>query len=495
MAPSKPDYISRLPNEVKSNIVGFLAGHDAADMRLTSSAWRDAACEGLFNVEEIEVYSTTGPRGSVQRGILPIRPYRTLRSVADSLKAWPWLGRSVREVHIYLPDKDLDALETAGKKYLELGNPLASYDRLQEAGSREAAGFDTAAFSEILSSIPHCHTLHALTEKCPWPDHETELHEFWNEYLTADIGHRGEQKFAWKFQEHSAAAIQYSYIVTIALTSKKLNLKQLYLESVPIHAIAHLSHEAINYTTFQPSAEKLRHLQLGIVMDMETIDGSHLTTMPHHFIGLMKNLESLTITWSDRTEIVESWDIYLQNWRALQDTLCRTTWPKLQILRLQDIRMPMTTLKEFVLKHSATLQRLAVAGCFLGYTDREEDMESFDLGIPTDNCRELLLDLRTNGSLKDTRLWFTSYEECFNAPVWTYDYTEPPWFRDDDALLNEFVQGKCSWPMLEDNPDLEWDHEKGTWWTKRGQEKPSYEGRDWDDENESYPRPRKWWRL
>jgi len=49
MAPQL-DIASNLPHECRSAIVGFLAGKDAANLRLASRAWREIAAEGLFNL-------------------------------------------------------------------------------------------------------------------------------------------------------------------------------------------------------------------------------------------------------------------------------------------------------------------------------------------------------------------------------------------------------------------------------------------------------------
>lgn len=86
MALEQSDFLSTLPQEIKSIAVAFLSGKDAANLRRTFRAWRHRATEGLFNV-----YYTTGiPNDDyIIHGIFPLRPHRTYRSVVDGLREYP----------------------------------------------------------------------------------------------------------------------------------------------------------------------------------------------------------------------------------------------------------------------------------------------------------------------------------------------------------------------------------------------------------------------
>lgn len=113
MARRNHDLISSLPEECKSAVVQFLAGKDAANLRLTSRAWRHTAGAGLFNT------SVAYGNGShlITRGVLVLRPYRTYRSMLDGLEEWPWMVPHIKALEVHLPDKDVEQLYVALLSY------------------------------------------------------------------------------------------------------------------------------------------------------------------------------------------------------------------------------------------------------------------------------------------------------------------------------------------------------------------------------------------
>lgn len=500
MAPSSLDFICRLPPEIKSNIISYLLGKEAAALRLTSSVWRDIACEGLFNCLQEAIPEAKEYGDSICRNILIIRPYTTFRSVADKLSAWPWLGNHIRELEIHLPDKSLKILEELGRTYMAQGGLLSSFHRLREAcvnGTEMAElSLDTPSLSKILVGIPNCHTVNVFTEQCPWHADETELTVFWDQY----VHDNPEKIFTHEIQNEIAACQQYSDVI-MTLCSSKLQLKNLHLEAVPLFAF-----EALVYpdapADFRVLLGGLEHFHVGIAHDM-VVDGVILDDYPElrmlvacffQWMGQMENLLSLTMAWKDRDERLWPADeIYLLNWKTLQAQLNRLTWHRLNTLRMENFRAPMKFLEQFILKHSGTLQNLDLRGCFLQYEYRDMGFTSWGPDVPEDNCREMLTELRSMPVLEDIKLYFHICEAEYNYDlVWE----RQPFgkMHEDQVLLNEFVLGEGDWPMLEDNPDLLYDEWYKTFWTKRGREWEPYEEEtdttDTDSTDERLPRPR-----
>lgn len=94
----------------------YLAKIQRTNLHLTSRAWRSVAAEGLFNVfTNTSTIFKEIPDGYTIRGILVIRPWRTYRSVADELLEYPWMAQHVKEIQIFLPDKNVnDVVATGG---------------------------------------------------------------------------------------------------------------------------------------------------------------------------------------------------------------------------------------------------------------------------------------------------------------------------------------------------------------------------------------------
>lgn len=47
--------------------------------------------------------------------VFTIQPYKSYRSLSYGLRDYPWMAQHIREVELYLPDKDIDAIICAGE--------------------------------------------------------------------------------------------------------------------------------------------------------------------------------------------------------------------------------------------------------------------------------------------------------------------------------------------------------------------------------------------
>jgi hypothetical protein len=237
MASSNLDFISRLPNEIRSNIVCSIAGKDAAALRLTARVWRDTAGEGLFNI-----CSEDGPyvgQDAIYRGIFVIRPYTNLRVVADKLREWPWMGQWIKELQIHVPDKNVETITACARAWVRLGHPLASINHISQLRPEGPhSGSDVTSLAKIFSRLPSIDSLYVFTKRCPWPENEIELHKFWEAFVCSDESDH--EEFAYRFQDHNAAHAQYLGIID-ALKSAKSPIHRLHLEMVPLSVFGALA--------------------------------------------------------------------------------------------------------------------------------------------------------------------------------------------------------------------------------------------------------------
>jgi hypothetical protein len=149
-------------------------------------------------------------------------------------------------------------------------------------------------------------------------------------------------------------------------------------------------------------------------------------------LGDMKSLEHLSLTWLDRNESLSSWQMqYLVNWGILRDLLFQKTWCRLHTLALANFLTPDTILNKFLVKHTATLRELSIAGCFLGYSRRHKAFHSWGAYFPEDNCRKMLEELRNQIKLDRTEVSF----EWANDEGYALGCT---W---SENTLDEFVRG------------------------------------------------------
>lgn len=115
-----------------------------------------------------------------------------------------------------------------------------------------------------------------------------------------------------------------------------------------------------------------------------------------------------------------------------------------------------------------------------------------------DNFRDMLETLQSRMMLDEIHVCFNTRNDNICQPLW--EYTGESWDRAwqftgydwktmsipqpnwtiadkwlDDYLINCFLCGLCAWPMVCDNPDLFYDGEHCTWWTKVPERAPELE--------------------
>ncbi|KUJ11199.1 uncharacterized protein LY89DRAFT_723039 [Mollisia scopiformis] len=314
------DFISKLPEECKSAVVRYLAGKDAANLRLTSRAWRDTAAEGLFNVGE--------PYGNceecITRGVLVFRPHRTSSYFINALSKWPWLARHIKEIEIYLPDKRVQemvaALDHRTEMWKEeLDSSWPKY-RLQNLGICRKDLYRMAeSFIDLFSHLTHVESVSAFSERCPFPESEKELCAFWD-YLCPER-FDPEPSFPHRYQDEPAAIHLFIGIFR-ALKYLKSPINRLSLEHVPLSVFEilhrHQTQQAVDRSAkgklglgkalvvhpFESTLSKVRDLHIGLVVDSVQVGPLLPVSKQGAFflkdgLGFMSSLKSLTMIWSD----------------------------------------------------------------------------------------------------------------------------------------------------------------------------------------------------
>lgn len=190
----------------------------------------------------------------------------------------------------------------------------------------------------------------------------------------------------------------------------------------------------------------------------------------------------------------------------MKDALFKHTWRKLETLRLQDFRAPDQRLLKFIIKHSSTIRKVSLIGCFLGHSYLDAPLTSglwaYVGPYLKDNLREMMEGLKKHTKLNEFLVRFEKREGTMCRPIWDesedddfkfwqFEEADPKgdtsldakgipsgvWGENhvDHYLLNRFLQDLCPWPMICDNPDLYWDLEFATSWTKQPEWGITYE--------------------
>lgn len=295
-----------------------------------------------------------------------------------------------------------------------------------------------------------------FTRRCPFTWTETQLSDFWNDYLLEDDVRV--PPFAHQYQDQATATFQYLTILK-AIKHFKPPVKRLLFESTPLEVFGHLYSDIVgdvdddmaqisqplsqtdvaNY--FGESFTNVRDLHLDIVMDSVGCPYSlkRSCSALTHIPAIMKTLQSLSIAWTDKEDDLDhsQESIYLRNWGIWHATLFKNTWVNLQEFRLQDFRAPDELLLRFIIKHAASLRRVSLTGCFLGhsvYFCRDVPANSWT-SHGADNVRAMLESLKLHAKLDEIQVRFSTYEGTISKAIWEGEGDWRAWqFMDSDWI-------------------------------------------------------------
>lgn len=510
--------MSSLPAECQIKIVGFLPGIDAGSLRLACRQWRDIAAEGLFN-QVIRRKEHEPGRRSLKSGVLVIRPWMTCKSILEKLYKTKWAAPYIREVKIYLPDKDADNLYDAAENMGFMVSREQFTDRLYHTCYLNETIEKFSALPALFTRLPHVDTLSVLSKACPFLPTEEALWNFWSEWvdLTPDDD-ENENAFASRYQS-SEAALMYTTVLT-AIHHLPTPLKRLYMDSAPIGCFEALygymtrgdpivlSEDSIRdgmTRVFGGSLDAMQDLNTWVVVDLSSPEAflRRASSILSHFLDKMPCLQSLALIWSDRQGFPPRLPEYIQAWPILHPILSNGTWPHLKTLTLQGFMAPDELLLQLLLKHTSSLEHVAIYACFFGALQVRASRNSILWGwgppYSNDNFRVMLEKLRGRTNIRELLVEFTTNQRVNHrdlTPIWELDinsrlYRPPGLYRlceidwkshvvnfeeegscinQDDYLLNCFLHNLCEWPMVHDDPDLSWD---GSWfatsWTKKSE--------------------------
>jgi hypothetical protein len=282
---------------------------------------------------------------------------------------------------------------------------------------------DFITLNQMFSRLPLVETLSVFSARCPWVESDTYFGDFWRDEV---LNHEpSEQPFGHRYQDRMAAYIQYAAIL-VSIQHLDSPLRRLRLDSVPLEAFQYLcpgladdiDGEEISQTLktadVVSSLTAVRDLHMVIVVDslssVSTLKRS--SSALSQFLGSM-NLHNLSLVWSDmKGDLNPSWEPqYLRAWSIWHAALLENTWPNLEIVRSQDFRAPDKLLLRFLLRHASSLRRVALIGCFVGYSVFCPDISksgAWGSSHSMDNYREFLESLKGQMRLEELRVCFNS---------------------------------------------------------------------------------------
>lgn len=199
-------------------------------------------------------------------------------------------------------------------------------------------------------------------------------------------------------------------------------------------------------------------LHIGIALDVELEEQEDLLKPTHQFLGLFPSLQSLDVSWESPRWLLQG-----------------IHWPHLKRLRLQSLPLIQDTLAAVSMKHSHSLEALSIRECSFEYVDEknDDDVANWHIYYVDPKIQTLLTFLRDKFSLKKFELMLSDWNEGLGGWEWPesstlYDDdweaspgngpTSPDWQiisgvpPTDAKLIEQFVLGRCQWPMTNSHP-------------------------------------------
>ncbi|KAJ8068297.1 hypothetical protein OCU04_003860 [Sclerotinia nivalis] len=441
------NFFSELPIELKARVIGFLAAKDVINLRLTSKAWGGVSVTGLFNV-------CTGH--FVEQGVFSIRPHLDDMTRLRYIAGLPWLAKVIKHVKIYVGDLDMlefDHEVQNVNKYTKIESMFRNEERVnklfEQIVQNRMRHCDPVMLSHSLSRLPAVKYVTATATECPFSESEINFTLAWKRLIRR-----------WNFEPD---ALYDSYDTTfptrssirhlsILLATRQIQqpIQQLVLDSFPVDLfVSQVLHddEDITESSFgihtnflhdmQKFTSKVQDLRIGINPLSNNATHEHTTTLTKTmstFIGSMKSLRSLDISWDVSFRFPND-TMELMN----QDGFYSNTYPHLENLRLSRVRSFDTSFYSFIIRHKATLKSLSLGhGFFLIPQNRPRGCISF---------KTILLKLRDSLKLQRFQLLVSASDQQIYDRDWeSVTYNEDK--LSDAKLFEMFDLGKWAWPMI-----------------------------------------------
>lgn len=335
-----------------------------------------------------------------------------------------------------------------------------------------------ARIGMVFHQLLRVEALSVFTQRCPFPESELELNQFW-EYLYSKTPNVG-----LEYRDDSSAALQH-FAILLMIKKFKTPIKRLMLDFVPIEVFEYLENAKIklgkgNFVDlFKGSHTEVRHLH--IVISLNSFDAEnpleYTSSALSQWLGMMPNLRNLIMAWSDNAndDIARRTDtsIYLHNWRILRRPSFENTWPNLKTLKLYNFGTTDGLLLQFLLKSAPSLQSLTLSACFFDYGLEASRVPSSVWGLDFEkgNFRRFLEGLKRHTKVRWLRVQYSTEGGMASLPLWTDHGRLGGDKKDDDqiarmeqepgsrqsasdhVLLNLFLRDGCPWPMVHDDPD------------------------------------------
>jgi hypothetical protein len=452
---STPPFLA-LPLKCILKVVESLSVRDVENLRLTCRELAASSIQGLFTVTNA---------GSIERGVLSIRPNINGMSKLVQVSRYPPAAEHIKCVKIFTGDIDSDWLLDSATKRFESGpdatkrhHQLTEFLKVMELTSSTYCNYSTlcAAFAAFVN----VDSLIITSKRCPVVQEDILLNKTWSVSLALSSSNSQAYKAVTTIR-------RYESILLAAAGHLKKHLNTLVVDMLPLHVF--------------PTVGNERNLfDLGI--DLDVHECLHLV-IPDLFsriqylcIALARpnllrasgedvqaRLSSMLETMSSMHDLryfdIEFHETYiLESMKGWIGSFYSSHWPHLKSLRISGLRSPRALLSGFVLRHSSCLRNLSITQCLDSYephhassmpTDRYGEQNPIVLGL---SIKEMLTRFRDNMKLEKFQFILEQnkaaleglriYDEDWSRIVSEPSPTDKRWVT---VWVEEYVKGKRGW--------------------------------------------------
>lgn len=438
---------SKLPTELKSRIIAFLAAKDVVNLRLTSTAWGGVCVSGLFNVCD---------RQFIEQGVFSIRPHFDDMTRLRYVVGIPWLAKIIKHVKIYVGDLDMlefDHEVQNMNKHTKFETMFQSEKRvntvLEQVIQNRMRHCDPVMLSHSLSRLPAVQSITATATECPFSESENNFTLAWKQLVRRWNREPDALYDSYDTTFPTRSSIRH---LSILLAARQLQqpVQKLVFDSFPLDLF--VSQDLSDDEDAEPSfgihthflhgvqdlTSKVKDLRIGInPLSNNATTHEHTTLLAKSmsmFIGSMQFLRTLDINLHMSFRLPNE-SMELMN----QDGFYSNTFPYLANLRLSKVRSFDTLFYSFIFRHKTTLKSLSLGhDFFLVPQNRCKGCVSF---------KTILFKLRDSLNLRRFQLMVRASDQQIYDQDWEFVILDGN--RLPDAKLFEmFVLRKWNWPMV-----------------------------------------------
>lgn len=430
MDPSKPpatgaDYFSRLPAELKSELISYFSPPDVTILRLISKSFASLGLKGLFD------------------GQLTVRMHRDGMSKLLAVSRIPNLAASILEIEIFAADFDAEMFRMVTKDLQTHDKDFRfQLDTICDTMSEAQSSFcQRNKLNAAFRNYPSVSSLIMTSSKFPFEDVSIgdHLRQTWSAIKprTTHLG-SGNQKVVER------TAHRYANVL-LAAKCFSTPLKKLALKDLPISVLQWYDIPSNNEAEEISILEEMVEL-CGSVDDlqMDFRDFSIPTGRRIHTLSKVQALNSLLASLQRIKSLELSLGSLGLSMSQRGDVLSGIKLPCLEVLTIELTMTQRQNLLQFLGKHRATLRKLHLSSPV--YMSLLEGS-----GIP---CEDFMTSLRQNLTLERFEMSLCHQEAGIVRQWRSNDVSEGG--ASNTNHLERFVKGEVSWFRDSSGGALSW---------------------------------------